>query len=120
MCLPPKYGLKENQQMRSIKGAVNKDGSIDVSVNTRYTGIQQDHIHDMLTVLSKDKVQKQLNEHLDLSTYDIKDFKYKETLQNVPVVNEELDIYLSDYATMSGETFIYVAKFFEQKQFAYA
>jgi hypothetical protein len=100
----PKYGLQENQQIRSIKGMINnKDGSIDVSVNTRYTGIQQDHIHDMLTALSKDKVQKQLNEHLDLSTYDIKDFKYKETLQNVPVVNEELDIYLSDYATMSGK-----------------
>lgn len=99
----PSYGLQENQQIRSIKGVINKDGSIDVAVNTRYTGIQQDDIHEMLTALSKDKVQKVLNEHLDLSTYNIKDFKYKETPQNVPVVNEQLNIYLSDYATMSGK-----------------
>jgi hypothetical protein len=104
----PRYGLKDNLQIRSVKGKVNSEGSLDVKVNTSYLGTQQDDLQGMLNYLSKDKVKKVLNEHLDLSTYDINDFTYKETKSALPQIEEQLDIYVSGYATITGKRlFIY-------------
>jgi hypothetical protein len=104
----PRYGVKENLQVRSVKGMVKADGALDVKVNTIYSGIQQDNLHGMLSYLSKDKVKKVLNEQLDLSTYDINDFKYQEDKSKLPKIDEQLDIYVSNYATVSGKRlFIY-------------
>ena len=99
----PQYGLKENLQIRSVKGVVNTLGALEVKVNTAYLGTQQDNLQGMLNYLSKDKVKKVLNEQLDLSTYDINDFKYKEAQTTLPQIDEQLDIYVSDYATISGK-----------------
>ncbi len=99
----PRYGLKDNLQIRSIKGLLNREGNLDVKINTAYFGMQQDNIHGMLNYLSKDKVKKVLNERLDLSTYQINDFKYQERKSNVPEIDEQLDIYVSNYATVSGK-----------------
>jgi hypothetical protein len=104
----PRYGVKENLQVRSIKGIIKADGALDVKVNTIYSGMQQDNLHGMLSYLSKDKVKKVLNEELDLSTYDINDFRYREDKSKLPKIDEQLDIYVSNYATVSGKRlFIY-------------
>ena len=104
----PRYGIKENLQIRSIKGTIQADGALDVKVNTLYSGMQQDDLHGMLNALSKDKVKKVLNEQLDLSTYDITAFNYKEDKSRLPKIDEQLDIYVSDYATVSGKRlFVY-------------
>lgn len=99
----PKYGLKENLQIRSVKGVISPAGDLTVKVNTAYTGMQQDNLHGMLNYLSKEKVKKVLNERLHLSTYDINDFKYSERHSNLPEIDEHLDIYVSNYATVSGK-----------------
>jgi hypothetical protein len=99
----PRYRLKDNLQIRSIKGIVSPEGNLNVNLNTVYTGMQQDNLHGMLNYLSKDKVKKVLNEQLNLSTYDINDFKYSERQNSLPEINEQLDIYVSNYATVSGK-----------------
>ena len=104
----PRYGIKENLQIRSIKGTIKTDGALDVKVNTLYSGMQQDDLHGMLNSLSKDEVKKVLNEQLDLSTYDITAFNYKEGKSKLPQIDEQLHIYVSDYATVSGKRlFVY-------------
>ena len=105
----PRYGLEENLQVRAIKGSVDESGNMDVDIQTKYTGLQQERIHGMLNYLSKEKVKKALNEEFDdLPTYDIKDFKYEEQKQALPQINERLDITVSSYATVSGKRlFIY-------------
>jgi hypothetical protein len=105
----PRYGLQENLQLRSIKGKVDETGTMEVGIKTIYTGLQQERVHDMLTYLSKDKVKKALNEEFDnLSTYDINNFKYEEKKQVLPSIDEDLDITVSNYATLSGRRlFIY-------------
>jgi len=104
----PRYGIKENLQIRSIKGTIKTDGALDVKVNTLYSGMQQDDLHGMLNSLSKDEVKKVLNEQLDLSTYDITAFNYKEEKSRLPQIDEQLYIYVSDYATVSGKRlFVY-------------
>jgi transglutaminase-like putative cysteine protease len=99
----PGYGLKENIQIRSVKGAVNDEGDLTVNVNTVYSGTLQDDLHGMLNYLSKDKVKKVLNEELNLSTYDINGFKYEEKKNSIPEIEEQLDIWVSRYATISGK-----------------
>lgn len=104
----PRYGVKENLQIRSVKGTIKNDGSLDVKVNTHYTGMQQDDLHGLLNALSKDKVKKVLNERLDLSTYDVMNFAYEQHKAQVPQIDEQLDISVSNYATVSGKRlFIY-------------
>src|SRR5687767_9146880 len=104
----PRYGIKENLQIRSIKGTIKTDGALDVKVYTLYSGMQQDDLHGMLNALSKDKVKKVLNEQLNLSTYEITAFNYKEDKTKLPQIDEQLDIYVSNYATVSGKRlFIY-------------
>jgi hypothetical protein len=74
-----------------------------MKVNTDYGGIQQDGLSGMINVLSKDKVQKILQEDLELSTYNVNDFKYTENKNTLPQLNEQLDITVSGYATASGK-----------------
>jgi hypothetical protein len=80
----PNYGMKENLQVRNIKAILEEDGMLNVTANTTYNGIQQDEIHSAITGLSKDKVKELLNEKLDFSTYDIKQFDYKEQKSSLP------------------------------------
>ncbi len=99
----PKYGLKENTQVRHIKAVLNADATLDISSKTAYGGLQQDRYHDLINQLSKDKVKEALHEDLDFATYDIKSFDYKELRQSLPFVEESLEIAVSNYATITGK-----------------
>ena len=99
----PKYGIKENLQTRIIKAKLEDEGTLKISADTRYTGIQQDDIHGMINHLSKDKVKEYLHEQLDFSTYDINQFDYKELKSTLPAITESLDITVSNYATITGK-----------------
>jgi hypothetical protein len=99
----PRYMIKENKQVRNIAGKIDEEGTLNMKVNTNYGGIQQDELSDMINVLSKDKVQKVLQEELELSTYNVNDFKYTEDKSILPELNEQLDITVSGYATVSGK-----------------
>jgi hypothetical protein len=99
----PRYGLKENLQLRKVMAALNEDGMLNVKVNTLYGGVQQDNIHELINSLSKDKVKEYLHEQLDFATYDISSFDYKENKSSLPTINESLDITVSNYATITGK-----------------
>lgn len=99
----PHYGIKENLLLRSITAAIETDGTLNMKVQTRYGGTQQDDLSMMVNSLSKDKVEKILQEELQLSTYKVNDFKYEETKSSLPELNEKLDITVSGYATISGK-----------------
>ena len=73
----PKYGLKENLQVRT-KSHCKDDATLTCRVNTKYDGIEQDDVHDMINYLSKDKVKEYLQKKLDFPTYDLDKFDYKE------------------------------------------
>lgn len=100
----PNYFLKDNLQLRSIKGKINETGDLTATIGTQFTGIQQDQLQGMINNLSKEKVKKVLNEELlDLSTYDIIDFKYQEKKDVLPQIDEHLDLFVSKFATISGK-----------------
>jgi hypothetical protein len=99
----PLYGLNENQQLRTIRATLDADGTLNMNVLTRYTGLQQDDIHGMINHLSKDKIKEYLHEQLDFATYDIRSFNYKEERSALPSIDESLEMTVSNYATITGK-----------------
>lgn len=98
-----RYGIKENLQDRKINAVLGDDGTLQVKTSTRYAGLQQDGIHSLINHLSKDKVKEKLHEHLDFATYDITRFEYREEKSDHPVINEWLDITVTNYANITGK-----------------
>ncbi|MEJ7911711.1 MAG: DUF3857 domain-containing protein [Chitinophagaceae bacterium] len=98
----PRYGLAENLQQRTINGKLDVEGSLSLLVDTRYHSVQQDNLHQLINGLSKEKVKEVLQENLHLATYNINDFSYKEQKGSKPHINETLDIFVTNYATVSG------------------
>jgi Domain of Unknown Function with PDB structure (DUF3857)/Transglutaminase-like superfamily len=99
----PKYGMKENSELRKITAVLDEEATMQIKSETNYGGIQQDLYHDLIHSLSKDKVKEFLHDQLDFATYDIRNFSYKETKSALPAVDESLDIEVRNYATITGK-----------------
>jgi hypothetical protein len=99
----PKYGMKENLQVRRIIATVNDEGDLDATVHTVYAAEQQDRLHSVINGLSKDRLMEFLKEDLELATYDIKKFNYNELKKPIPEITETLDLVAAGYATVSGK-----------------
>jgi hypothetical protein len=99
----PSYGLKENVQVTKVKAVVDDAGNMSVEQVADYSGLMQEDYHDMINNLSKEKLKEYLNENIDLSTFDIIDFKYTQDRKRIPVVHEFLKLSVSNYAQISGK-----------------
>ena len=99
----PRYGLNENKQTRKIRAKLGVDGRLDMQVNTVYECIQQDQISSMIKALPEQKIKEYLQKSLSLPTYDINEFKYKETKSALPSVTEDLDVTVHNFATITGK-----------------
>ena len=99
----PRYGLKENKQTRKIHAQLTTDGTLAMNVSTVYECIQQEGISGMIQALSDEKIKEFLQKSLPLSTYDINDFKYAQTKSALPSVQENLDVTVHNFATITGK-----------------
>lgn len=99
----PKYGLQENTQLRKIQAELDAEDNLAVKSFTTYGGLQQDDYHDLIHSLSRDKVKEMLHEQLDFATYEVSGFEYTEKPGKLPLVEEKLDILVSNYATITGK-----------------
>lgn len=99
----PRYGLAENKQMRKVVAKLDATGNLDAAVLTTYTGLQQDEKQSMLEHQTKEEVQRTLNEELDLATYEVVQFQYRQQKSSLPVLDESLQLYISRFATFSGK-----------------
>src|SRR5204862_6045047 len=82
---------------------LDDDASLKIQVNTTYKGLEQDDVHGMINYLSKDKVKEYLERQLDFPTYDLDKFEYKENKSMIPEVEEKLNLYVSNYANITGK-----------------
>ncbi len=108
----PSYGLNENLQVRNISATINEDGLLEALVKTTYRAEQQDRLHYLINGLSKDKLMEFLKEDLELATYDVRSFQYKEDKKELPVISETLDLVVDHYATVSGKRFFVIPNIF--------
>ncbi len=99
----PKYGLNENTQIRKVTAVLDEDATLNVKSLTQYRAMQEDMLHQVVHFLSKDKVKEFLHEQLDFGTYDVNNFEYNEEKSSLPVMQESLDLTVSNYATITGK-----------------
>ena len=99
----PRYGMNENLQLRNVKAKLDGSGTLMVNSITHYSGMQQDGIHGLINSVSKDKVKEYLHEELDFATYEVNRFNYAQQKSILPAIDEELDITISNYATITGK-----------------
>jgi hypothetical protein len=104
----PKYGVNENLEIRNTTATLDADGNLEAIIKTKYKAEQQDRVHAYVNGLSKDKLMEFLKENIELATYDVKSFDYKEEKGALPVVIETLDLVASNYATVSGKRFFII------------
>lgn len=99
----PKYGLKENIQLRKVEGTIDDNGQLVVVLNTKYKATEQDDVHNLVNGLSKDKQMEYLKKVIDLPHYDVTKFDYKEFKSALPEVDEHLEITALNYASITGK-----------------
>lgn len=99
----PKYDFNQNSQTRHINAVLDVEGTLTMKTATRYNAQQQDNLHGFINALSKDKVQKILQEQLDFPTYDLVSFEYKENRDKMPSIDESLSLTVSNYANITGK-----------------
>lgn len=98
----PRYTMQDNLQQRLIKGTINEEGTLSVTVNTIYKAEQQDRLFGMVSNLTKGEVKKRLNEDFNFSSYEVADFAYTPKKSGMPEMAESLKIDVANYATVSG------------------
>jgi hypothetical protein len=98
-----KYEAKDNVQERIMDGVLAEDGTLSIKSITSFTGLQLDDVHHLINQLTSDKVKEYLQEQLNLATYDIVSFSYKEDKTLSPEISEALDLVVSNYATVTGK-----------------
>ncbi|SEW41219.1 DUF3857 domain-containing protein [Chitinophaga arvensicola] len=99
----PVYGISSNEQIRHITATIDSSGNIDINASTFYTGLQQDHLHDRLHSLSREKQLELLRKGLDFGSYDINDYQCKENGTTLPSIEEHIQIKANNYATVTGK-----------------
>lgn len=99
----PRYGVKENTLMRKVTGTMDETGDMLIQVIADYQAEQQDGISGIINGLNKDKLTEFLKENLELATYDLRKFDYKQDKKKLPVVHESLELFVSGYGTITGK-----------------
>jgi hypothetical protein len=99
----PKYNRKDNLQSRHTTAVLDGEGNVSARINTQYRAEQMDDLESMVNELSKDKVMKILKSELDIPTYDINTFSYREERSALPSIYESLDLVARGYAQVSGK-----------------
>jgi uncharacterized protein DUF3857/transglutaminase superfamily protein len=99
----PNYTITDNVELRKTNAVLTDDASLNVRVNTNYRGLEQDDIHDLINSVSKDKVKEYLQKQFDFPTYELDKFEYSETKATIPAVDEQLELQVSNYASMTGK-----------------
>ncbi|MEO6407006.1 MAG: DUF3857 domain-containing protein [Ferruginibacter sp.] len=98
----PRYDLEQNLQVRKTIATIDEEGNLLADIVTDYKAVQQDELHGLINSLSKDKLMEYLKNEIDLPTYDVIKFDYKETKNNIPAIKESLTIKATNYAQVSG------------------
>lgn len=99
----PSYTSSDNQQIRKTSAVLDEKGNITASVHTKYTGVEQELPHAIINEINEEQRKEYLNNIIDLPTYQVTGKQYSEQKGLIPVVNEELDISVMSYASISGK-----------------
>ncbi|WP_109699623.1 DUF3857 domain-containing protein [Chitinophaga deserti] len=101
----PIYTAAQNLQLRNIVAEADEAGNLKVACKTKYTGLQQDDYHSLMSYLSKEKQLEYVKGRLSLPSFDIRqlDYKARPDAWPVPEIEESLDLTVPNYASVTGK-----------------
>jgi transglutaminase-like putative cysteine protease len=99
----PRYTATNNLQERNIKATIDESGKLTAAISTIYHGEQQDDLHQIINGLSKKEQEERLKKEINLPTYDIKSFEYKEISKTIPAIVETMQLEAENYAQITGK-----------------
>lgn len=112
----PVYTSKDNVQLRKVNATIDETGSLTAEVNTYFSGIEQELQHSLIHDANKEQRDKYLNRALNLPTYAVDKYDYKETQAPVPSVDEYLHITSPGYASITGKRLFLQPNLFNKSQ----
>jgi hypothetical protein len=99
----PKYGYKDNLQLRNIIATIDNEGHLNANIQAQYKGMQQDELELVINGYSNDQVLEYLKSIIDLPTFEIMNFKYDQKKEGVPYIHESLELKAVNYAQVTGK-----------------
>jgi hypothetical protein len=100
----PAYLLKDNTSTRKLSAVMDLDGNLQIKSETYYKALSHDPYESISHHLSRDKQLEYLKRNLNLPTYTVNSFNYKEDYSaRLPVMQETLDISVTNYAHVTGK-----------------
>ncbi len=113
----PFYLPNDNQQIRSVYASINVQGDLVASLNTKFTGEQQELQHSLIHEASEKTRDNYLNSMISLPTYKVTKSLYNELRSPIPIITEELQIEAPGYATISGKRLFITPNLFNKAGF---
>jgi len=98
----PVYGATDNLQKRKATVQLDAVGNGAATVETVYTGLQQDDVSGLLTAGTEDQ-KKYLYNQIHIPSFDIKKFEFDQQKGRLPQVTEKLAININKYGSVSGK-----------------
>lgn len=99
----PDYNIDQNLQLRHITATVNENGDMLLNASTHYTGLQQDDLQQKLHALSREKLMEDLRRGSLLPSYDVNKYEYREVADQIPAIDEQMELAAHNYASVSGK-----------------
>ncbi len=98
----PTLKAENNMQIRKAEVSIDEYGNGQASIVTFFTGIQFDD-RTGIFYSNADDQKKELYEDVDISNFQIQNWKYSMDKDTVPSITENLNIKLNNYTTSSGK-----------------
>lgn len=97
----PKYSNSTNLQFRNANLTLQEDGSIQGTLNTKFYGTQYQNHMDVLVASNHEK-NKLLVDHYNIDNISFAQVNYSEHKQENPFIEENLTIFIKNYAVKNG------------------
>lgn len=110
----PTYPYNDNLQKRTAQLTIDKDGSITGNVSTQFSGTQYSN-HFGAMFLTGNEQLKELSEYYDIDNIYFQQIKYNKLELDTPALEENLSIFVKNYAVHSGDKMILHPNMFNVK-----
>ncbi|MDI3319559.1 DUF3857 domain-containing protein [Pinibacter soli] len=97
------YKLNDNLQVRKTVATVDASGNTTIHESGLYKAEQQEDLHNLINHYAKDKQLEKMKTRFDLPQYDVVSFNWKEDKSPLPVINEEVELSATGYASVTGK-----------------
>lgn len=107
------YHKEDNQQNQHAVVELKENGSAEVSVSVKCTGLQYENYSGLLDI-GKSEQKKWLFRNLDIPSFDLIDFEFSEDRKMIPEVGADIQVSIQRFASVSGKRLFFQPNVFNK------